>query len=136
MAKRVLIVDDHAPTRAVIRGMLQLDKTETWEVVEAGNGAESIRAVASAPQPFDIILLDVNMPDMDGFGVCRAIREIDGTVPIVFITAEKDFASFNEGRKAGGDSYLVKPVSRAALKSAVDMFTSMSRAKVRRPEQS
>ena len=126
MSKRVLIVEDHPATRTLIRTILEADKTETYEVVEAATGTECLKA-ADSRGPFDLVLLDVNLPDMDGFAVCRAIRHVESRVPIVFVTAKGDLKDYAAGREAGGDSYLVKPISRAALRSIVSLFTSVER---------
>jgi CheY-like chemotaxis protein len=126
MAKRVLIVDDHPPTRTVIRAILESDKSSRFEIVEAANGRECLE-LFEARGPFDLVLLDVNMPDVDGYQACRGIRAKDASVPVVFVTANKDMKDYAAGRAAGGDSYLVKPVARAALRSIVSLFTSMGR---------
>src|SRR5512147_2725044 len=126
MAKRVLVVDDHAPTRTLIRTILESEKAQTYEVVEAATGTECLKA-SDQKGPFDLILLDVNLPDMDGYAVCRAIRHVDAKVPIVFVTAKGDLKDYTAGRDAGGDSYLVKPIARAALRSIVSLFTSIQR---------
>ena len=128
MAKRILVVDDHPPTRALVRTVLEAERTDVYEVVEAGNGTECLKA-ADSKGPFDLVLLDVSMPDMDGFSVCRALRRVDQKVPIVFVTAKGDMQDFAAGRQAGGDSYLVKPIGRAALRSIVHLFTSVERKK-------
>ena len=128
MAKRVLVVDDHAPTRALIRSVLDAEKGDRFEIVEAGSGTECLKA-ADSKGPFDIILLDVTLPDMDGFEVCRALRSVDKQVPIVFVTAKGDLRDHATGRAAGGDSYLVKPIARAALRSIVNLFTSIERSR-------
>jgi DNA-binding response OmpR family regulator len=128
MAKRVLVVDDHVPTRSLIRTLLEAEKTETFEVVEAGSGTECLKA-ADQRGPFDLVLLDVNLPDMDGYAVCKALRHVDKKVPIVFVTAKGDLKDYTTGRDAGGDSYLVKPIARAALRSIVSLFTSIERSK-------
>jgi DNA-binding response OmpR family regulator len=125
MAKRVLVVDDHAPTRALIRSVLDAEKSDRFEVVEAGSGTECLKA-ADSKGPFDIILLDVTLPDMDGFEVCRALRSVDKQVPIVFVTGKGDLRDHATGRAAGGDSYLVKPIARASLRSIVGLFTSVA----------
>jgi DNA-binding response OmpR family regulator len=77
------------------------------------------------------VLLDVNLPDMEGYDVCRALRHVDKTIPIVFVTARGDIKDYAAGREAGGDSYLVKPIARAALRSIVGLFTSVERSKNR-----
>jgi CheY-like chemotaxis protein len=128
MAKRILVVDDHAPTRALVRSILDAEKSETFAVVEAGSGAECLKA-ADRHGPFDLILLDVNLPDMDGYAVCKALRTVDTSVPIVFVTAMGELKDYAAGRSAGGDSYLVKPIARASLRSIVSLFTSIARHK-------
>jgi DNA-binding response OmpR family regulator len=127
MAKRVLVVDDHAPTRMLIRAILEGEHGQ-YEAVEAATGTECLRAHA-AQGPFDLILLDVNLPDMDGFEVCRSLRSVDDKVPIVFVTAKTDVKDHSAGRAAGGDSYIVKPIARAALRSLVGLFTSVERGR-------
>ena len=124
--KRVLIVDDHPPTRAVIRSILAADKNDAPAVTEAGSGSEALKAL-EANAPFDLVLLDVNLPDLDGFTLCKAIRRVDDQVPIVFLTAKTELQDYAAGREAGGDSYLVKPIARAALRSTVQLFTSIGR---------
>jgi DNA-binding response OmpR family regulator len=77
--------------------------------------------------PFDVVLLDVQLPDMDGFAVCQALRRVDKDVPVVFVTGKNDLKDYQTGREAGGDSYLVKPISRGALRSIVGLFTKINR---------
>lgn len=126
MAKRILVVDDHAPTRALIRSILEAEKGETFETVEAGTGTECLKAF-DAKGPFSLVLLDVTLPDMDGYEVCKAIRRVDKRVPIVFVTAKGELRDFTQGREAGSDSYLVKPIARASLRSMVALFTNVNR---------
>ena len=127
MAKRVLVVDDHPPTLALIRTILEAERTEQFEVHEAATGTECLK-VADQKGPFDLVLLDVSLPDIDGYSVCRALRHVDKKVPIVFVTAKGDLKDYTAGREAGGDSYLVKPIARAALRSIVSLFTSIERS--------
>jgi CheY-like chemotaxis protein len=119
-------VDDHAPTRTTIRTLLEADKNTAFEVVEAANGTDCLK-VFDGKGPFDLILLYVNMPDLDGYAVCEALRRVDKDVPVVFITGQRDLTDYHSGRDAGGDSYLVKPISAAALRSTVHLFTTLSR---------
>jgi CheY-like chemotaxis protein len=128
--KRVLVVDDHAPTVALVRAILDAEKHTQYEVVEASTGTECLKAV-DQKGPFDLILLDVNLPDMDGFSVCRALRSVETRVPIVFVTAQGDLKDFAAGREAGGDSYLVKPISRNSLRSIVSLLTNIERSGAR-----
>jgi CheY-like chemotaxis protein len=127
MAKRVLIVDDHAPTRTLMRTVVEAEKTQQLEVFEAGTGTECLK-IAAEHGPFDLILLDVILPDMDGYSVCRALRHVDKKVAIVFVTVLHDLKAYEKGRAAGGDSYLVKPVALPPLRSTVRLFTSVDRS--------
>ena len=117
MSKRVLVVDDHVPTRALIRTILEAEKTEQFEVFEAGTGTECLKA-ADKQGPFELVLLDVNLPDMDGYSVCRALRHVDKKVPIVFVTAKgdlKDYTAMNEAFKGWfGDEPPVRTTIAAA----------------------
>ena len=124
--KRVLVVDDHAATRTLIRGILEAEKGTQFQVVEAATGTECLKAV-DRQGPFDLILLDVQMPDMDGYAVCRALRTVEKNVPIIFITGKSDVKDFVTGREAGADSYLVKPISRSHLRAVVNLFTNIER---------
>jgi DNA-binding response OmpR family regulator len=124
--KRILVVDDHPPTRAVIRSILEGDRSEPLDVIEAGTGADTLKAFESKG-PFDLILLDVGLPDVDGFTLCKAIRRVDDRVPIVFLTAKTELKDYTAGREAGGDSYVVKPIARTALRSMVQLFTTLGR---------
>ena len=126
MAKRVLIVDDHAPTRSLIRAMIEAERSQNFEVLEAETGESCVMTVEKNG-PFDLILLDVDLPDMDGYETCRALRKASVETPVVFVTAKGALKDFHAGRDAGGDSYLKKPVSRQALRSIVALFTSIDR---------
>ncbi len=112
--------------RAILRSMLRTDSFSNWEIVEAANASEFLDAISSQA-PFDMVLLDVQMPGMDGFTACRTLRERDKEVPVVFVTSEAGLGSFGEGRSSGGDSYLVKPFSPAALKVTLHALTSIRR---------
>ncbi len=124
--KRILLVDDSAPMRAILRSMLLTDNSTSWDIAEATSGAEFLE-LASSQSPFDVILLDVQMPGMDGFTACRRFRDGNRQVPVVFLTAEGDRGSFDRGRSSGGDSYLAKPFSPAALKAVLHVFTDLRR---------
>ena len=119
----VLIVDDHPSFRATARLLLEADGFTV--VGEAETGTAAVRA-AEQLRP-DVVLLDVNLPDLDGYAVCEALRRVDKEVPVVFITGQRDLKDYHSGRHAGGDSYLVKPISAAALRSTVHLFTTLSR---------
>jgi DNA-binding response OmpR family regulator len=126
MPKRILVVDDHPPTLALVRTILEGDKHQGYEILEARTGTDCLK-VNDKHGPFDLILLDVGLPDIDGFTVCKAIRKVHPDVPIVFVTAKGELDDFRQGRDAGGDSYLVKPINRASLRNLVSLFSSVQR---------
>jgi len=124
--RRILIVDDDAGIRLTIRRILESSRSDDFEIAEAASGVECLMATEKQG-PFDLILLDVEMPEMDGFSVCKAIRNVDPAVPIVFVTSHVDLEHRVKGREAGGDSFLAKPVRPGALMSLVGLFSSSSR---------
>ena len=125
-SKKVLVVDDQPDMRTLIRTILETDKSTAFQVVEAATAADCLKALERSG-PFDLILLDVILPDMNGYQTCRAIRHVDANVPIVFVTGNGDLKDYAAGRQAGGDSYLVKPFSRPSLRSIATLFTSLQR---------
>jgi DNA-binding response OmpR family regulator len=125
-SRKVLVVDDDVEMRKLIRQMLATDRSADFLVVEAATGTDCLKS-ADRSGPFDLILLDVILPDMDGYSVCRAIRHADLNVPIVFVTGKGDLKDYAAGRQAGGDSYLVKPFTKSSLRSIVHLFTNIQR---------
>jgi two-component system catabolic regulation response regulator CreB len=108
--------------------VLEAEKHENFDVVEAATGAECLK-LFDAKGPFDLVILDVGLPDIDGYDVCKGLRNVDKRVPIVFVTARSEMRDFSQGREAGSDSYIVKPIARGALRSMVTLFTSVGRKK-------
>ena len=103
---RVLVVDDEATIRDLLSGSLRF---AGFEVVMAANGAEALRAAARS-RP-DLILLDVMMPDGDGFEVARRLCADPGGIPVVFLTARDEVADRVAGLNLGADDYVTKPFS-------------------------
>jgi class 3 adenylate cyclase len=113
---RILIADDNPANVDILAMRLE---SHGYEIVTAFDGAEAL-AKARADLP-DLILLDVMMPKMDGFAVCRAVKG-DGELPfmpIILVTAKTEPKDIVEGLNAGGDEYLAKPVDHAALVARV-----------------
>ena len=104
MPKKILIVEDEANIRELLR--LYLER-EGYTVLEAENGVEGIKKWKS-DKP-DMLLLDVMMPVMDGWEVCREIRS-ESDVPIIMLTAKGETADRVSGLEMGADDYIVKPL--------------------------
>lgn len=109
---RVLVIDDEAPIRLLCRVNLE---AEGMSVLEAGDGPSGL-AKASEQQP-DVILLDVMMPGLDGWGVAEALLEDEQTVgiPIIFLTARAEFRDRARGLDIGGVDYITKPFNPVEL---------------------
>ena len=100
--KKILVVDDEPDIRGLLKESLEM---ESYLVYTAKSGMEAMENLKHQP---DLILLDVNMPDMDGYMVCEKIRNyID--CPILFLTARTEEQDRVNGFKSGGDDYIVKP---------------------------
>ncbi|HIX90242.1 MAG TPA: response regulator transcription factor [Candidatus Agathobaculum pullicola] len=104
MAKKILIVEDEANIRELLR--LYLER-EGYAVIEAANGVEGIKMWKSEKP--DMLLLDVMMPVMDGWAVCKEIRA-ESDVPIIMLTAKGETADRVSGLEMGADDYIVKPL--------------------------
>jgi len=104
MSKRILLVEDEERLLEVVKLNLEL---EGHEIVAARDGKEALERFHH--ERFDLILLDVMLPHMDGFSVCRSIRLENRKVPILFLTAKNSAQDRVMGLKIGGDDYLVKP---------------------------
>lgn len=110
---RILIVDDDAPNVKMISFLL---REEGYDVVSVDNGAAALELV-DRERP-DLIILDVMMPHMDGFEVCRRIRQrLD--VPIIFLSAKGETADKVTGLQLGADDYLAKPFEPAEFMARV-----------------
>ena len=129
MAERILIVDDDTDSLKLIGLMLQ---RQGYDIVVASNGAGALSR-ARADQP-NLIILDVMMPDMDGYEVCRRLRHDPTTqgIPIIMFTAKTMVDDKVAGFEAGADDYLTKPTHPAELASRVKAVLARS-ASQRRP---
>ncbi|MCB1094704.1 MAG: response regulator transcription factor [Verrucomicrobiae bacterium] len=116
MKKKILVVEDQAPMRRNIALMLEM---EGFEVETADNGLSGIE-IAQRVMP-DLVICDVMMPGVDGYGVVQALRGDDKftNIPFIFLTAKSDRADVRIGMNFGADDYLTKPVVRDDLLAAV-----------------
>lgn len=112
MGYTILIVDDDIELIKMLRSFFEIQQ---YTVITAGNGAEALKKAESDP---DLILLDINMPVVDGLEVCRRIRD-KVTCPILFLTAKVEEQDRVNGLMSGGDDYILKPFSLRELEARV-----------------
>ena len=115
--KHVLIVDDATTVRLYHRKILA---SAGWQVEEASNGMEALEKVMkqSAAEPFDLYVVDVNMPRMDGYSFVRELRRMappPPQAPVLMVSTESQARDATSGHEAGANSYLVKPVKSKEL---------------------
>ncbi|OGQ98032.1 MAG: hypothetical protein A2521_16440 [Deltaproteobacteria bacterium RIFOXYD12_FULL_57_12] len=111
---RVLLVDDDEDFRTVLAERLRMRQLET---MAAGSGPEAIAAMQR--QPFDVVVLDLRMPGMDGIEALRQIKEIQPRVEVVLLTGHASMESGIEGMRLGAFDYLVKPCEIEELISKI-----------------
>jgi len=113
---KILVIEDEAPIRDKIVTVL---KYESYEVIDAPNGREGV-ASAQANRP-DLIICNVLMPDMNGYGALAALREDPNTsdIPVIFLTAAASRADMRKGMELGADDYITKPYTVEELLAAV-----------------
>jgi len=119
--KRVLAVDDDP---AAVGALRQILGQKGYDVVTAHSAEDALAVLAD--QRFDLAILDVGMPGMSGYELCRKMRKDARTVdlPVIFLTAKALLMDMAEGQDAGSDLYLIKPVLASKLLSVVGMFLS------------
>lgn len=107
---RILLVEDEESLRDLVELNLEM---EGYEVVSTGNGRQALKL--SQEQHFDLLLLDVMLPEIDGFQLCEQIRLSDYEVPIIFLTAKDAAADRVAGLRKGADDYITKPFNLEEL---------------------
>jgi len=119
--KKILAVDDDATALGALRQILV---QKGYDVSTAANGQSALEMLAKGA--FDLVILDVSMPGLSGYDVCRHIRKQPTTqdLPVIFLTAKGLLVDMTEGEEAGSDLYLVKPVLATKLLNMVGMFLS------------
>ena len=113
MTTRILTVEDDERIRTALRLALE---DEGWEVDEVASGEDALAAFNRVPA--DVVLVDIMLPGIDGFDICRAIRK-SSDVPIVMITARSDTHDVVAGLEAGADDYLTKPFAPKELSARI-----------------
>ena len=121
----ILVVDDTPENIDVMRGVLSADYT----IKVATNGQLALKVVAA--QPPDLILLDIMMPGMDGYEVCRQLKAnpLTGAIPVIFITAKAETEDEVQGLALGAVDYLTKPVIPAIVKARVQTQLALRQAR-------
>lgn len=122
MTTRILTVEDDERIRTALRLALE---DEGWEVDEVASGEEAL--IAFSRVPADVVLVDIMLPGIDGFDICRAIRK-SSDVPIVMITARSDTHDVVAGLEAGADDYLTKPFAPKELSARIRALLRRARA--------
>jgi DNA-binding response OmpR family regulator len=129
MNEKILVVDDE---EAILLGVGDLLASEGYRVSTARDGREALERFA-ADRP-DLVLLDVMMPEMSGYDVCRAIRRTDPVTPVVMLTAKAEEVDKVVGLELGADDYVVKPFGTGELTARVHAALRRAHARASRPD--
>lgn len=115
--KTILIVDDASENIDLLVGLLKDRYT-----VKAARSGEIALKIAQSPNPPDLVLLDIMMPGMDGFEVCKTLKvnEVTAGIPIIFVSGKISDEDRTQGNALGATAYLTKPIDPNALMSAID----------------
>ena len=127
MAYKILVIDDDTELLQMLRSYFEIKK---YEIITAENGAEGLRKMNSQP---DIILLDINMSKIDGFEVCRRIRD-KTSCPILFLTARVEEQDIVNGLSSGGDDYILKPFRLKELDARITAHLKREQRRKNRSE--
>jgi len=126
-ATRILTVEDDERIRTAVRLALE---EEGWVVAETANGEQALESFST--NGADVVLIDIMLPGIDGFEVCRSIRRL-GDVPIIMVTARSDSHDVVAGLEAGADDYLRKPFDPKELSARIRALLRRSRSDESRP---
>jgi CheY-like chemotaxis protein len=124
MSGDIFIVDDSADNLGVLSGML---RAAGYSVRMANGGRRALEAIAARPP--ELVLLDINMPDMDGYAVCEALRSAPGSsdLPVIFLSALDDARNKVNGFRAGGVDYVTKPFQAEEVLARVEHHLGLAR---------
>jgi DNA-binding response OmpR family regulator len=117
--KKILIVEDE-------ESLLKLESilltSKGYQVRGAANGAAALEAIAADPP--DLVLLDIMLPEIDGFEVCQRIKQNEATkhIPVIMLTAKKSREDMSRGEKVGADWYITKPFKSAMVIETIQRF--------------
>jgi len=116
---KILVVDDDPDTREILDARL---KACGYDVLLASEGFKALEIIREN-RP-DLILLDVMMPEIDGFTVCKFLKDKEETkdIPVIFLTAKDQLQDVDKGFKSGGDDYVIKPINWERLLPKIKKF--------------
>ena len=123
---KILLIDDSRTMRNIQKNVLKA--LGEYECTEAGDGVEGLSALAAAPSSFDLILVDWNMPNLDGFSFVKRMREKDKTTPVIMVTTEAERSRIIDAIKAGVSNYVIKPFTPDSLMERVRQTLDKSKA--------
>ena len=116
MSAQILVIDDAATVRMYHRKMLG---DAGWQIEEAVNGVEALEKVANQPKdsPFDLYVVDINMPKMDGYSFVRELRKLQDVpqAPVMMVSTEAQVQDATAAQDAGANCYLIKPAKPQEL---------------------
>ncbi|MBQ2751005.1 MAG: response regulator transcription factor [Oscillospiraceae bacterium] len=129
--KNILIAEDEDAIRDFV--VINL-KRAGYNVTDVNNGLDAVAVYDSAAEPFDVVILDVMMPGLDGFSVCKKLRERSNSLGIVMLTAKSQEMDKVNGLMLGADDYITKPFSPSELTARVDaIYRRVSMAAPQKP---
>ena len=117
--KKVLVAEDEATIRDFI--VINL-KRGGYQTAEASNGKEALEIYENSDGDFDVAILDIMMPEMDGLALCKELRKRSPGIGIIFLTAKTQEIDKVTGLMVGADDYVTKPFSPAELMARVDVL--------------
>jgi two-component system chemotaxis response regulator CheY len=123
--RRILVVEDSASTRSFIRSALEAgDRLGPCDVVEAASGFDALRLLPRGP--YDLVITDINMPDINGLELVQFIRKSDRhrSTALIIISTQSSEKDRQRGLSLGADEYMAKPLSADELISTVDRLLS------------
>ena len=126
----LLVVDDEDSLADMVATALRF---AGYRVAVAAGGIDALKAVRTTPP--DLVVLDVNLPDLDGFEVCRRLRRDGHEMPVIFLTARDGLDDLRTGFRQGGDDYLTKPFSLEELGLRIEALLRRSRGDAHEPRR-
>jgi two-component system chemotaxis response regulator CheY len=119
MSETILVVED-SPT--VVKFLTFSLKSQGYRVVAACDGMDALEKMSSLSDKVDLIITDLNMPNLDGYGLIEAVRQNNQEIPIIILSSEEDDEDQRRGMEVGANAYLVKPFKPPILLAEVSKY--------------